>query len=168
DASDHLGAPIHQTELTVGYRVPGSILEFANRLLPEAAPGVRAPTSARTGGIPPRLLAVSVPRRSAAIAEEVEELTHTWNTLAVVAPPSLLEDTAGALESAGLDYVDGQRAAALGENLTLLVPANVKGLEFDAVLAIEPGRIVAEHEHGARLLYITLTRAVQQLNIVHA
>ena len=37
-------APLHHAELTLGYRAPGRVLDFASRLLPAAAPGVD-PTS---------------------------------------------------------------------------------------------------------------------------
>jgi DNA helicase IV len=43
-----------------------------------------------------------------------------------------------------------------------------KGLEFDAVVVVEPAGIIAEELHGYRMLYIALTRAVQDLIIVHA
>ena len=42
-----------------------------------------------------------------------------------------------------------------------------KGLEFDAVVVVEPSEVY-EDERGGRLLYIALTRAVQELAIVHA
>ena len=44
DALEHLGSPEHvrTAELTIGYRLPAAILDYANRLLPEAAPHVTA------------------------------------------------------------------------------------------------------------------------------
>ena len=38
----------------------------------------------------------------------------------------------------------------------------------DAVVVVEPARIVADHEHGMRSLYVALTRPTQRLSIVHA
>ena len=52
------GPDVRLTELTVGYRVPAAILDVANRLLPEAAPGVTPARSVRPGGDPPLILAV--------------------------------------------------------------------------------------------------------------
>ena len=46
--------------------------------------------------------------------------------------------------------------------------ASAKGLEFDAVVLVEPAAIVDAWTHGARVLYVALTRAVQQLHIIHA
>src|SRR5207248_2400010 len=86
----------------------------------------------------------------------------------VVTPQSLFDETAAALDTLGAAYADGQKTLALGEHITLLLPTNTKGLEFDAVIVIEPGRIASENDHGERLLYITLTRAVHHLTVIHA
>ncbi|WP_093258418.1 ATP-binding domain-containing protein [Thermostaphylospora chromogena] len=42
-----------------------------------------------------------------------------------------------------------------------------KGLEFDSVIVIEPANI-AQAQHGLRLLYIALTRAVSRLVVIHS
>ncbi|MBW0115334.1 RNA polymerase recycling motor ATPase HelR [Pseudonocardia abyssalis] len=48
------------------------------------------------------------------------------------------------------------------------VPASeTKGLEFDAVLVVEPERILAEGPQGAADLYVALTRATQRLGVLH-
>ncbi len=43
----------HVAHLTIGYRVPGPILDVANRLLPFTAVASEASRSVRTGGEPP-------------------------------------------------------------------------------------------------------------------
>jgi hypothetical protein len=42
-----------------------------------------------------------------------------------------------------------------------------KGLEFDAVLVVQPERILAEGPRGAAELYVALTRATQRLGVLH-
>ena len=169
DAIDMLAAPTTRyEELTVGYRVPAPILEFANRLMPIAAPGLRPTTSARTRGQSPRLIATDLEGRATAVASEASALAARWTSTAIVVPDSLRQDTIAALTAAGLEFSDGQKTSELGEHVTLLTPATTKGLEFDAVLVVEPSRIVDEDEHGIRLLYVVLTRAVQELAILHA
>jgi DNA helicase IV len=42
-----------------------------------------------------------------------------------------------------------------------------KGLEFDAVLVVEPERILAGGPRGAAELYVALTRATQRLGVLH-
>jgi superfamily I DNA/RNA helicase len=48
-----------------------------------------------------------------------------------------------------------------------VTPAETKGLEFDAVLVVEPERILAEGPRGAAELYVALTRATQRLGVLH-
>ena len=95
-------------------------------------------------------------------------MASTWPLTGIVAPGSMCKEVAAALEEAGAAFVDGVRVAALGEHVTLLPAAATKGLEFDAVVVVEPGQIIAETNGDLRLLYVVLTRAVQHLSIVHA
>jgi DNA helicase IV len=43
-----------------------------------------------------------------------------------------------------------------------------KGLEFDGVIVVEPSEIAAAGDHGIRLLFVELTRAVQHLAIAYS
>jgi DNA helicase IV len=45
----------------------------------------------------------------------------------------------------------------------VLEPLDTKGLEFDAIVVVQPGEIAAEPETGMRTLYVVLTRATQRL-----
>ena len=56
---------------------------------------------------------------------------------------------------------------ALTTPISLLTPPESKGLEFDAVVVVEPA-LVAVDEPGVRLLYVALTRAVQHLTVIHS
>ena len=48
-----------------------------------------------------------------------------------------------------------------------LVPARAaKGLEFDAVVVVEPSGIAGDDRRGLRLLYVAMTRPIQHLSIV--
>ena len=51
--------------------------------------------------------------------------------------------------------------------MTTLDPPSAKGLEFDAVVVVEPAAISGGSARGLRLLYVALTRAVQELVVVH-
>ena len=114
------------------------------------------------------MLPVTDTQRPTAVSNEVDDLLRSNTSLAVVTPQSLFDETAAALDTLGAAYADGQKTLALGEHITLLLPTNTKGLEFDAVIVIEPGRIASENDHGERLLYVTLTRAVHHLTVIHA
>ena len=169
DALDALAAPqVRFEELTVGYRVPEPVLSYANRLLPEAAPAVRPSSSVRRHGSPPRVLEVASEDVPDEVAAEVRKLAAVDSSIGVVAPVVLQRALADALRTAGIDFVDGQRTLSLGDHVTLLPPASTKGVEFDAVVAVEPARIVAEEGGSLRLLYVVLTRAVQHLSVLHS
>jgi DNA helicase IV len=43
-----------------------------------------------------------------------------------------------------------------------------KGLALDAVVVVEPARIVEDEPQGLRSLYVALTRATRRLTVVHA
>ncbi|HUZ44752.1 MAG TPA: AAA family ATPase [Acidimicrobiales bacterium] len=169
DALVALGAAdARYEELTVGYRVPEPILSFANRLLPEAAPGIKASTSVRQTGSAPHLVRVAASALGAEVAAAVRTLLTTDTSVGVVVPDSLKDPVAAALQEAGIAFIDGQRTLSLGDHVTLLPPAATKGLEFDAVIVAEPVAIVDEEHGSLKLLYVVLTRAVQHLTIVHS
>jgi DNA helicase IV len=42
-----------------------------------------------------------------------------------------------------------------------------KGLEFDQVIVVEPGRIAGAESRGLHRLYVALTRAVSRLTVLH-
>ena len=55
--------------------------------------------------------------------------------------------------------------------MSVVSPAEAKGLEFDGVVVVEPAGFADEaldEAAAGRLLYIALTRAVQELVVVHA
>lgn len=155
-------------ELTVGYRVPEPIMAFANRLLPYAAPGLRPPSSVRTGGEAPKVAAARPDHLGEAVAAEVSDVADRWPLTGVVVPDSLRDSITTALSHAGTAFLDGATAAALGDHITLLPPTATKGLEFDAVVVVEPAEIISESGGDLRLLYVVLTRAVQELRVVHS
>lgn len=152
-------------ELTVGYRVPSSILDVANALLPEAAPGVTPARSVRPGGDPPLVVRTTPELIAAAVVSEVEALSH-GTSVAVVGIEEHLLDIEVALDLAAVANTRASSQALAGASaVTLIDPDQVKGLEFDAVIVVEPAAI-AQLDHGLRRLYVSLTRSVQSLGIV--
>ena len=169
DVLEHLPdrKPARVIGLSVGYRIPSQIMELANRVMAEATPGLRAPSSVRIGDSSPRILQVD--DLVAGVADEVEYLRSDMSpaSVAVVAPDGLCEAISEALEERGLEH--GRAATSgLDQSLTVVPVSVVKGLELDAVVVVEPNRIVNDQEHGLRALYVALTRPTQRLSIVHA
>ncbi len=156
----HLGA-VEQprfVELTIGYRLPTAILDYANRLLAEAAPHVTPARSARDEGDPPELIASDDVVRAA--AERARSLSDEFTTTAIVSEAHHHDALRTEL---GDDLAE---SGTIAQRLSLLTPELAKGLEFDAVVVCDPDSIKARAPHGARLLYVALTRAVQHLTVV--
>lgn len=126
--------------LSVNYRTPAEIMSVAAALLAEFAPGVRPPDSVRACGVAPWARRVTDSELDSAIDEFVRNEAGRDGTSVVIGPPG----TPGA------------------------VPASeTKGLEFDAVLVVDPARILADGPRGAAELYVALTRATQRLGVLH-
>ena len=74
----------------------------------------------------------------------------------------------GYVKAGAVGTAAGTAAEPAGEVVTVLHPDEAKGLEFDAVVVIEPAALVdGDAVAGGRMLYIALTRAVQELVILH-
>jgi DNA helicase IV len=157
---------VRLTELRYGYRSPSQVLALASRLLPEAAPQVRPTEAVRPGRTEPVCLEVMPDRVLGTVRMEATRLAGLWPNVAVIVPAGLVEVVEPALVDAGLDVGEATRDG-LGRRVTVVAAENAKGLEFDAVLVVEPGAIAAGFgARGLRLLYVALTRPTQHLSIV--
>ncbi len=151
-------------ELSVGYRVPRQILDFASSLLAVIAPELRPASSLRAD--PGALDVVQVP--AAALGAEVAAASARAcsrpGSVAVIAADPQVASLAAALEAAGLAYgTPGSDA-----RLTLVPVTLAKGLEFDHVIVVEPARIARAEARGLQRLYVALTRAVSRLTVLYA
>jgi DNA helicase IV len=140
------------TQLTVNYRTPAEIMAVAADLLAAHHPELAPPRSIRASGEQPwRWQTEDVP---AAVAEVVAE--HTDGQLAIIAP--------------AVDQLATSLSLPVPPDLTgtvvLLTPTQAKGLEFDAVLIVDPARILAG-PRGHNDLYVAMTRATRRLGVVH-
>ncbi len=160
------GAPPHHDELTLGYRAPGRVLDYASRLLPVAAPGVTPTSSIRAGRTDPTITQVEEGELARAALTEAHALSKDHALVAVIAP----EDTVEAMAKLARrhDDVGILERDAMTRPVTLVPATSVKGLEFDAVVVVEPAVIAGTDSRGLRLLYVAMTRPIQHLSVVHA
>jgi len=153
-------------ELLTGYRIPAPAMEFAAQVLAEAAPGLTPPVSIRSQGDAPRVQRVDDVLAELDAFIESELASIDIGNLAVVVPRSLQDAAAEALSAAGRPFGEATRAGL--QTQVALVPVQlVKGLEVDAVVVVEPSRIVSEERQGMRALYVALTRATKRVGVIH-
>ncbi len=156
----------HHDELTLGYRAPGRVLDYASRLLPVAAPGVGPTSSIRPGRTEPAVHTVPAEELvAAALAESRAQAAH-HALVAVIAPEELVPALARlARHDADVGMLERD---AMTRPVTIVPAPAAKGLEFDAVVVVEPAAIAGEDGRGLRLLYVAMTRPIQHLSVVHA
>jgi DNA helicase IV len=142
------------TRLGVNYRTPAEIMDLAAAVVRAEDPEFAPPSSVRSTGVRPWIRATG--DLPAAVAEAARELAPDEGRLAVIAPRELHRTLA-----ARLDGVTAGAEPDLTRSVVLLDPRQSKGLEFDSVLVVEPGR------YGTSDLYVALTRATQRLGVLH-
>ena len=144
---------LRQVELTTNYRTSTEVAALAARLLARIDPDLQAPAAVRSTGVEPLLLeGVGLD----VLPEVVRALlAQVGGTVGVVAPHRLVEQVRGVLPG-------DPRVSAVD-------PWQVKGLEYDGCVVLDPHGIVEESRHpvaGLRSLYVALTRATQRLVVV--
>jgi DNA helicase IV len=192
----HLGkAEADLRVLDTGYRVPRQILDFASRLLDQIAPGLGAARSVRQDAGSLQVRQVGPDEMAAALAAACADALATAGSAAVIAaddqvpalaemlraasvPHAVLDGGLGPAEAESAEVVpapagtagDGPPAAPAGlagPQLALVPVTLAKGLEFDYVIVVEPGRIAGAELRGLHRLYVALTRAVSRLTVLH-
>ena len=151
----------HLEELTINYRNPAEIAELADNVLAAIDVDITPPQSVRRSGVAPRAVRVGslADELPAVVAEEATAVGD--GRLAVLAPAAGVDELRTILGSSesGADDLDAP--------VTVLTVHQAKGLEFDAVVLVDPAAIVAESPRGLNDLYVALTRSTQRLCIVH-
>ncbi len=149
------------------YRSTKPILEFANSLLPK---GERDVTSLRHDGPPPVVQRVDAKRVGHASLQQALRLLGDYpsGTVAVIATRG--KEIIDSLRSAGWTKSpqSGRPIWLKGsQELTVLHHDHARGLEFDAVVVVEPALFPQNYGRFGPL-YTALTRANRELAVVHS
>lgn len=158
--------PARIVQLSVGYRTPTEIMNLAGRVLAEAAPDLKIPSSVRSVGYDPAILA-GEPGESieAATVRAVRGIMGIVGegTVGVLCPDALVDPMHAALVAVGLPV-----EASVERGISVLAVRAAKGLEFDAVVVVEPAAVVGDDgSQGLRRLYVAMTRPTKALTLVH-
>lgn len=160
-------------ELTVNYRTPAPVAQAAQRMARAAGLPVSPLTSAREAADSLRLRAVApggevaaAVEAAAALAEEVG-LTGDGGPgrIAVIAHQDRVDALHRALEGSSVAGLLRPDASLLDAPLSVITPREAKGLEFDAVVLVEPAEVA---ERTAGDLYVAMTRPTRVLAVVHS
>jgi len=163
----HLGKPGADLRvLDTGYRVPRQILDFASTLLPHIAPGLSPARSVRQdpGALLVRRIEPSV--LGASLAAECAEALAKPGSVAVITADDQVPVISAMLAAAAVPH-EVLAGAATSDIITVVPVTLAKGLEFDHVIVVEPGRIAAAEDRGLHRLYVALTRAVSRLTVLY-
>jgi DNA helicase IV len=164
----YLGERWRLAPLTVNYRTPAEIMRVAADVLAAIDPGVQPPRSVRTSGHQPWRLEAAAGALAPAVAVAAADLVAMAGDgkLAVIVPTARLAELGGVVSAA----LPGTALGAdpdLTSQVVVLTVRQAKGLEFDCVLIADPAGLLAESPRGLNDLYVALTRATQQLGVVH-
>ncbi|MFY7068444.1 HelD family protein [Nocardiopsis changdeensis] len=150
---------VHVERLRVNYRTPAPIMAVAADVLRAAAPDEEPLESVREDGAPPR--AVPLPAGLAGLAGLVaaERAEIGEGKVAVITADARIGAVRAALPGAA-------GARDLEHDVVALTATESKGLEFDAVVVVDPDALLAA-PRGANDLYVALTRATRRLAVAH-
>jgi DNA helicase IV len=141
-------------ELGIGYRTPVEVLRVAEPVLRALDPTLRIPRAVRSVPERPRAVDGGLAALAGVVAEERAAIVG--GTVAVLCPSSLVADAAAAL---GVEPAIG--TDALERPVAVLPADGAKGLEFDAVVVVEPALLRLPS------LYVAITRTTRRLAVVH-
>jgi DNA helicase IV len=168
-----------RVDLTVSYRTPEEVLDFAAPTLAVAATGLTPPRPVRRAGASPIVEVVGAGQFAARLVAAVrrERDAVAPGRVAVIVAEARVAETLEVLGRAGVEAVDPrvQESKGLSADLVVLAAEGANGLEFDAVVVVDPARIARRESRdgeptprGLRTLYVAMTRPTRRLSIVSA
>jgi DNA helicase IV len=143
-----------EERLLVNYRTPVEIMRVAADVLRAFAPELEPPESVREGGSEPRAVRLAVAGLPELVGRELTEIGE--GRVGVVTPDARHAEVARLFPEGDLDAP-----------VMVLTVGQAKGLEFDAVVVVDPAGIAGQSEQGGQDLYVAVTRATRRLTVVY-
>jgi len=155
----------HPSTFVRGYRSTSQIMGFANQLLPRSE---RKMESIQQDGPKPTIIKCSSKDLSPKIVSSALDLLVRYpeGTVAIIIP-TVTELKSYLLRDAWIQNAQDKRFwSKSGHSFSVVTPEIARGLEFDAVIVVEPKSFPT---NLARLgaLYTSLTRANKELVVIH-
>ncbi|WP_329430286.1 AAA family ATPase [Streptosporangium sp. NBC_01495] len=179
----YVGGRRREEHLRVNYRTPAEIMRVAADVLAAVAPGQEPPESVREGGSAPRALLLDLGAPGSRDDRDGHAGPGDRDGLGALA--ALVEDELAEIGEGRLAVIvpDARHAAiraafpppdsvlgvlsVLDSPVAVLTVTASKGLEFDAVVVVEPAEILAQTPMGGHDLYVAITRATRRLTVTH-
>ena len=140
--------------LRTNYRNSSEIFSLAAKVVAGHAEEGDLPHAVRTTGISPEIRTVDKASLEHSVQSAVKELLESVEgTIGVITAMDRVSEVVGWLGP------EDERVKVVGS-------LDSKGLEYDAVVLLEPTELITESLTGRRVLYVALTRATQQLIVV--
>lgn len=153
--------------LTVNYRTPARIMDRAVAMAQAHDLPVTPVSSVREGERAPLIERAPATELADRTAQAVAALRgENLGRIAVLADQGRLDALAAALRAAGDLPAIGAGSAGVDEEIAVMSAQDAKGLEFDAVVIVEPAELI--DAHGAGDLYVAMSRPTQHLGLIHA
>ncbi|MFC0109092.1 HelD family protein [Kibdelosporangium aridum] len=141
--------------LRTNYRNSAEIFNLAARVVRDVASDDELPRAVRDTGIEPLVEAVVPGSLPGAVRDAARELLEQ------------VDGTVGVIASmTSIDKVRSWMSEVDDDRLKIVDAIEAKGLEYDAVVLVEPTEMVTESMTGPRALYVALTRATQRLTVL--
>ena len=139
--------------LTTNYRNSSEIFAVAASVIRTIMPDLPLPSAVRSTGVEPVDIVVDAATLPAAVREAAEkQLADVDGTVGLITAVPRRDEVAG--------WVTG-----LPERLQVVTALEAKGMEYDAVVLVEPGDLTKDPS-GIRTLYVALSRATQRLTTI--
>ena len=149
------GKPEHAFRLSTNYRNSAEIFDVAARVARVAVAHPDLPHAVRRTGIQPDHRVVDTGARDATTRDVLRAVAEAVEGTVAVVTSQRSRSRVKALVTDDLRRYGGR--------VLVLDGLDIKGLEFDGVVVVEPGEIAGEAQSGWRTLYVVLTRATSRL-----
>ena len=145
----------HAFRLSTNYRNSKEIYELAAEVARAHIPAADLPIAVRETGIEPVIRELTGLDLRDQVRAAVNHLAHeVGGTVGVVVAVGRRRE---------VDDWLGERDV---DRIPVLEALDTKGLEFDAIMVVQPDEIVDESDIGMRTLYVVLTRATRLLEVI--
>ncbi len=150
---------LHEFHLSTNYRNSSEIYAFAAEYAERVGLHADLPNAVRSTGIEPRHV-VDVDLEGATRQALAEMVGNVEGTVGIVGPVARRAEISTWV--AGWPETDTMTAGD-DARVVVLTGLDTKGLEFDAIVVVEPTEIENESPTGRATLYVVYTRATQQM-----